>query len=85
MLDSAAALAWVANYGAIEVHPWTSTVRSPHHPTWAMIDIDPGSDSTFDDVLVLARLHRTALEHLGVKAAAKVSGQRGLQIWVPGR
>ena len=26
MLDSPAALAWVANYGAIELHPWTSTV-----------------------------------------------------------
>jgi len=83
VLDSAAALAWAANYGAIEVHPWTSTVRHPHQPTWAMIDIDPGSESTFDDILVLARLHRTALEHLGVQAAPKVSGQRGLQIWVP--
>ncbi len=48
-----------------------------------MIDIDPGEDSTFDDVLVLARLHRTAMEHLDLKAMPKVSGQRGLQIWVP--
>ena len=83
VLDSPAALAWVANYGAIEVHPWTSTVRDPHRPTWAMIDIDPGTDSSFDDVLVLARLHRTALEHLGVQAMPKVTGKRGIQIWVP--
>ena len=34
-----------------------------------MIDIDPGTSSSFDDVLVLARLHRTALDHLGVEAA----------------
>ena len=34
-------------------------------------------------MLVLARLHRTALEHLGVTAMPKVTGQRGIQIWVP--
>jgi bifunctional non-homologous end joining protein LigD len=83
VLDSPASLAWIANYGAIEVHPWTSRAKTPHKPTWAMIDIDPGEDSTFDDVLVLARLHRTAMEHLDLKAMPKVSGQRGLQIWVP--
>ena len=83
MLDSPAALAWAANYGAVELHPWTSTVRDTAHPTWALFDIDPGTESTFDDVLVLARLHRTALEHLGVRAALKVTGKRGIQIWIP--
>jgi bifunctional non-homologous end joining protein LigD len=34
-------------------------------------------------VLVLARLHRTALEHIKVKAGVKVTGQRGIQIWIP--
>jgi bifunctional non-homologous end joining protein LigD len=81
--DSAASLAWLANYGAVELHPWTSSVRDPQRPTWAMIDIDPGSSSTFDDVLVLARLHRTALQHLQLQAGVKVTGKRGIQIWVP--
>ncbi len=83
ILDSPAALAWVANYGAIEVHPWTSRADTPHKPTWAMFDIDPGDESSFDDVVVLARLHKTALDHLGLKASPKVSGQRGVQIWLP--
>jgi bifunctional non-homologous end joining protein LigD len=83
VLDSPAALAWAANFGAIELHPWTSTIRDPHQPTWALIDIDPGERASFDDVLVLARLHRTALEHVGVEAGAKVTGQRGIQIYVP--
>jgi bifunctional non-homologous end joining protein LigD len=83
VLDSPAALAWVANYGAIEVHPWTSTAKAPQRPTWALFDIDPGSTSTFDDVLVLARLHRAAFEHLGVRATPKVTGRRGIQVWVP--
>ena len=83
VIDSAAALAWVANYGAIELHPWTSTTAHPHQPTWAMVDIDPGDSSTFDDVVMLARLHRTALDHMGVRAMPKVTGKRGIQIWVP--
>jgi bifunctional non-homologous end joining protein LigD len=83
VLDSVASLVWVANHGAVELHPWTSLGGSPHAPTWAMIDIDPGTKATFDDVLVLARLYRTALEHLDVRACPKVTGQRGLQIWVP--
>ena len=43
VLDNPAALAWAANFGAIELHPWTSTVEQPHRPTWAMVDIDPGT------------------------------------------
>jgi bifunctional non-homologous end joining protein LigD len=83
VLDSPAALAWAANFAAVELHGWTSTAAHPHQPTWAMIDIDPGTRATFDDALVLARLYRTALDHLGVDACPKVTGQRGVQIWVP--
>jgi bifunctional non-homologous end joining protein LigD len=33
--------------------------------------------------LTLARLHGAAFEHLGVVARPKVTGRRGIQIWVP--
>ncbi len=85
VVDSVAALVWMANYAAVELHPWTSQLPDVHQPRWAMIDIDPGSASSFDDVLVLARLYRVALDHLGVDAMPKVTGQRGVQIWVPVR
>ena len=52
-------------------------------PTYALIDIDPGTGTSWDDVLVLARLHRTALEHLGVRGQPKLTGRRGIQIWIP--
>ncbi|MDP9816018.1 DNA polymerase domain-containing protein [Spirilliplanes yamanashiensis] len=81
--DEPAALVWAANFGALEWHPWTSRTDHPHRPTYALIDLDPGASTTWDDLLVLARLHRTALEHLGVTARAKVTGRRGIQIWVP--
>ncbi|MFC7656655.1 hypothetical protein ACFQV8_09445 [Pseudonocardia benzenivorans] len=34
-------------------------------------------------MLAVARLYRAALDHLGVAAAPKVTGKRGVQIWVP--
>jgi bifunctional non-homologous end joining protein LigD len=81
--DEVATLAFLANQAAIDLHPWTSRTGSPHRPTYALIDIDPGPRTTFDAVLVIARLYRTALQHLGVRAYPKVTGKRGLQIWVP--
>lgn len=78
-----AALVWAANFGALEWHPWTSRTGAPHEPSYALIDLDPGSETTWDELLALARLHRTALDHLGVTAGAKVTGRRGIQIWVP--
>jgi bifunctional non-homologous end joining protein LigD len=78
-----AAIVWAANFGALEWHPWTSRAESPHEPTYALVDLDPGEHTSWDELLVLARLHRTALDHLGVTARAKVTGRRGIQIWVP--
>ena len=83
VLDRVAALAWAANSAAVEMHPWTSTAVSPEEPTWALIDVDPGPASTFDQVVLLARLHKTALTRLGLRACPKVTGQRGVQIWIP--
>jgi bifunctional non-homologous end joining protein LigD len=81
--DRAATLAFLANDGSFEIHPWTSRADAPERPTFALIDIDPGDASTFADVLVLARLYRTALDHLGLTGFPKVTGKRGLQIWIP--
>jgi bifunctional non-homologous end joining protein LigD len=83
VVDSVAALVWMANWGAVELNPWTSRLPDVHEPTWALIDVDPGERSSFADVVVLAGLYRTALQHLGVTAAPKVTGKRGVQIWVP--
>jgi bifunctional non-homologous end joining protein LigD len=83
VVDEAAALIWAANFGALEWHPWTSRTNHPQRPTYALVDIDPGDASSWADILTLARLHRTAFEHLGVQAFPKLTGRRGIQIWVP--
>ncbi len=83
VVNEPAALVWAANFGALEWHAWTSRTDEPRQPTYALIDIDPGERTSWQDVLVLARLHRTAFEHLQVQAQPKVTGRRGIQIWVP--
>jgi len=83
VVDEPAALVWVANFGALEWHAWTSRTDRPDLPTYALVDLDPGPATTWEELLELARLHRTAFEHVGVTAFPKVTGRRGIQIWVP--
>jgi bifunctional non-homologous end joining protein LigD len=85
VVNEPAALVWAADFAALEWHPWASRTDRPQQPTYAFFDIDPGSSTSWEDVLVLARLHRTAFEHLGLQAFPKVTGRRGIQVWVPVR
>ncbi|MDP9251342.1 MAG: DNA ligase D, partial [Chloroflexota bacterium] len=85
VVDQVATLAWLAQEAAVELHPWTSRTDAPDRPSYALIDIDPGPNTTFEEVLVLARLYRAALEHLAVIGLPKVTGKRGIQVWVPVR
>jgi DNA ligase D len=82
VVDSAATLAWLAQEAALELHPWTSPTDAPDRPSYALVDIDPGPETTWDEVLVLARLYRAALGHLGVRGHPKVTGKRGIQVWI---
>jgi bifunctional non-homologous end joining protein LigD len=81
--ERVATLAWLAGQAVIDMHPWTSRIDAHRRPTYALIDIDPGTRTTWEEVLVMARLYRTALEHVGVRGFPKVTGKRGIQVWVP--
>lgn len=80
--DRVATMAWLANQAVIDLHPWTSRIPEYWRPTYAYIDIDPGERTTWPEVLTLARLFRTALGHLGVRGVPKVTGKRGIQVWI---
>ncbi|MBI2780261.1 MAG: DNA ligase D [Chloroflexi bacterium] len=81
--DRVASLSWLGNQAAFEVHAWTSRLGDPMTPTFALIDIDPGTDTTWQETLTLARLYRTALGHLAVRGYPKTTGKRGIQVWIP--
>jgi bifunctional non-homologous end joining protein LigD len=78
-----ATLVWAANFGALEWHAWTSRTDTPEQPTYVLLDIDPGPSTRWEDVVLLAGLHRDALSHLQVRGYPKLTGRRGMQIWVP--
>ncbi len=81
--DKTAALCWLGQQGSFEVHAWTGKLPDAWEPTFAYIDIDPGEKTTWEETLVLARLYRTALGHLGVRGYPKTTGKRGIQVWIP--
>jgi len=81
--DRVATLCWLGNQASFEFHAWTSRLDAPWRPTFALIDIDPGEKTTWDETLVLARLYRTALGHLGIRGYPKTTGKRGIQVWIP--
>jgi bifunctional non-homologous end joining protein LigD len=81
--DRVATLCWLGNQAAFEIHAWTARLEDPWRPTFALVDVDPGDSTTWAETLTLARLYRTAFEHLGVRAYPKLTGKRGIQAWIP--
>jgi bifunctional non-homologous end joining protein LigD len=81
--DEVAALCWLANQASFEIHAWTGRLDAPDRPTFALVDIDPGEKTTWEETLALARLYRTAFDHLGARAYPKLTGKRGIQAWLP--
>jgi bifunctional non-homologous end joining protein LigD len=65
--------------GLVEVAASGDALPQPSSP-WAVMDISAADP---EDALVVARLHRTALEHLGVDARPVLVGAGALQVWIP--
>lgn len=79
----AGALLFVANLGAIEMHPLHARCHSIDLPDYLFFDLDPFEPATFDDVRIVARHVRAALDALGLASYPKISGATGMQIFVP--
>ena len=83
MADSVEALMWFANMGCIEVHPFHSAIGDLERPTYAIFDFDPAEGSSWEQVLAGAGLLEVALRQLGLAGYPKLSGGRGLHVYVP--
>ncbi|WP_456481046.1 non-homologous end-joining DNA ligase [Oceanithermus sp.] len=83
LVEDAAQLIWLAGQAAVEFHVWASTARDLAHPTWLVLDLDPGEATDFGTVLEAARFVRGELVRLGLTAWPKTSGGRGLHLLVP--
>jgi bifunctional non-homologous end joining protein LigD len=77
-----ATLVYLANLGAIELHPWHSRTESLEHPDYIIIDLDP-TDAPFQRVIECALTVRSILDSAHVECWCKTSGMTGLHIYVP--
>ena len=72
----------LTNLGCIAVHVMSSRARSPRHPDWVCIDIDPESGA-FADAARAGLKVKAAFESLNLVSFAKTSGSRGMHVFVP--
>ena len=82
-VDDLSTLLFVANLGAIEMHPLHSRCSDIEHPDYLFFDLDPFPPYTYEDVLTVARHIKVVLDQLGLSGYPKTSGATGVQIYVP--
>ena len=82
-VENAATLAWVANLGAIELHPWYARCSAPTKPDYLVIDLDPTEGTRFEKVRSAALHVKEALDAWRLPAFIKTSGATGLHLYVP--
>ena len=75
-----AQVAWAANLGTVDFHPWPSRRRDTEHPDELRIDIDPQPGTDFADGKQVAAVVREALVEIGFTGWPKTSGNRGIHI-----
>jgi DNA ligase D len=77
-----AVLAWAANLGTLDFHPWP--VRRPRvdHPDELRVDLDPQPGTGFPDAVVVAGVLREVLAAAGLVGYPKTSGGRGIHVAV---
>lgn len=78
-----AALAWVANLAALELHTSLGAAPDPMSPTMVVFDLDPGEPAGMLDCCEVALWLREVFDRLGLVAVPKTSGSKGLQLYVP--
>ncbi len=81
VLESAEAIGYMANLGAIPIHIWSSRVPHLERPDWLLFDIDPKGSTTRRAVIVAQEVG-AVLRSVGLRPYLKTSGQRGLHVVV---
>jgi bifunctional non-homologous end joining protein LigD len=78
-----ASLIYMANLGCIEINPWHGRVGSTLQPDWCLIDLDPDTTNTFEQVIEVANVVKKFLDAIGADSCVKTSGSTGIHIYVP--
>jgi bifunctional non-homologous end joining protein LigD len=77
------ALVWLADQAVLELHPYLHLAQAPDRPTALVLDLDPGPPAGLAEACRVGRLLCGLLAELGLDCIAKVSGGKGLHVYVP--
>ena len=83
VVDNVKTLAWIADAGGIELHPFLHRTTNVARAASMVFDLDPGEGASLDECREVALILRDALGQIGLRAWPKVSGSKGLQVYVP--
>jgi len=75
-----AQVAWAANLGTIDFHPWPSRRAHVDNPDELRIDIDPQPGTGFKQAKRVAAVVHEVLVELGFVGWPKTSGNRGIHV-----
>jgi bifunctional non-homologous end joining protein LigD len=78
----AAALAWMANLGCLELHPHPVRAEDLDHPDELRVDLDPVPGVEWPQLQDVARVVRDVLADFALVGWPKTSGSRGIHILV---
>ncbi len=76
----AAALAWLANLGCLELHPHPVRADDLDHPDELRVDLDPVPGVKWDQVREVAHVVEATLGDFGLTGWPKTSGSRGIHV-----
>jgi bifunctional non-homologous end joining protein LigD len=83
LINDAKTLAWCASIAALELHPFLHRAPKIEQPTHVVFDLDPGEGADIRTCCEVAVLLRDVFAGLKLKSFAKVSGSKGVQVYVP--
>jgi len=76
-------LEWAALTGCVEIHAFLHRYPFISSPTLIAFDLDPGAGVTLTDCCAVALEIRTWFDRYKLRCFPKVSGSKGLQVYVP--
>lgn len=82
LINDLPTLVWAANLASIELHPFLHRARRLDRPTAIVFDCDPGEGANILHSAEVALMLREVLHELGFDSYAKVSGSKGVQVYV---
>ncbi len=82
-LNTAEALAGLAQMGVLEVHPWGSRNESLEQPDRLIFDLDPDEALEWKVLAGAASDVRAKLKKMGLESFVKTTGGKGLHVVVP--